>query len=273
MLIAQITDPHIKALGHLAYKRVSTEKNLKRCVEHVMALSTRPDIVLMTGDLTDFGRPAEYELLRTLIAPLNMPVFVIPGNHDTREGLRKAFGDHHYLPGKGEFIHYVIDEFPLRLIGLDTTIPGRPEGIMCEQRLAWLDKQLSEKPDTPTALFMHHPPVVTGINHMDVQNCGNAEALGELIERHKQVFHVLCGHLHRPVHTQWHGVTVTIAPSASHYVALELHADAPAQFNLEPPAVQLHQWRENSALISHLSFIGVFDGPHPFYDENGKLID
>ncbi|MEE9322471.1 MAG: phosphodiesterase [Granulosicoccus sp.] len=273
MLIAQITDPHIKAQGHLAYQKVDTEENLRRCVEHVMALSTRPDVVLMTGDLTDFGRPKEYALLRSLIVPLDMPVFVIPGNHDIREGLRKAFTDHSYLPQTGPYIQYVIDDYPFRLIGLDTTIPGKPEGVMCEERLQWLHQRLHEKPDTPTVLFMHHPPVITGIKHMDVQNCGNAEALGCLIEKHKQVFHILCGHLHRPVHTQWHGVTVTIAPSASHYVALELQDNAPPQFNLEPPSVQLHQWRENRTLISHLSFIGTFDGPHPFYDASGNLID
>ena len=272
MLIAQITDPHIKREGKLAYKRVDTAKNLAACVDHVVQLAEKPDLVLMTGDLTDFGRPDEYALLRRLLSPLDMPLYVIPGNHDHRENLRKAFGDHDYLKGDDEYLHYVVDEYPLRMIGLDTTIPGKPGGEMCATRLAWLDKKLSQEPDKPTILFMHHPPIITGIRHMDVQNCGNGEAFGELIERHPQVFQVLCGHVHRPIHTQWHGVTVTIAPSSSHYVALDTQENGPADWVLEPPAVQLHRWHEKS-LVSHLSFIGKFVGPYPFYDEHGNLID
>lgn len=272
MLIAQVTDPHIKAEGKLAYKKVDTALNLSHCVDHLMNLVIPPDLILMTGDLTDFGRPEEYELLRRLISPFDMPIFVVPGNHDDRINFRQAFSDHDYLPAKGEFLHYVVEEYPLRMIGLDTTIPGKPGGEMCSKRLEWLDRQLRAKPDAPTLLFMHHPPIKTGIEHMDVQNCGNSEALGVLVEQHPQVFQILCGHVHRPIHTQWHGVTVTIAPSSSHYVALDLREKGAADWFLEPPTVQLYQWTE-SAFISHLSFIGKYDGPHPFFDENGKLID
>ena len=88
MLIAQITDSHIKAQGRLAYKKVDTAANLHRCIHHLLNLEKRPNLVLMTGDLSDFGRPEEYQLLRKLIAPLNMPVYVIPGNHDERENFR-----------------------------------------------------------------------------------------------------------------------------------------------------------------------------------------
>lgn len=272
MLIAQVTDPHIKAKGRLAYKKVDTAGNLDRCLHHLINLNTLPDVVLMTGDLTDFGRVEEYELLRKLIAPLEMPVYVIPGNHDERENFREAFKDHQYLPQTGD-LRYVIDDFPLRMIGLDTTIPGKPGGELCSDRLAWVDQQLKIKPDSPTLIFMHHPPIETGIQHMDVQNCKNGDSFGRLLKRHPQVIQILCGHVHRPIHTQWYGVTVSIAPSASHYVALDLGVDSSADFCLEPPAVQLYQWCDDSHLVAHLSFIGEFDGPHPFFDKHGKLID
>lgn len=153
--------------------------------------------------------------------PLDMDVYFIPGNHDTRDGMRQAVKDHSYLPDRGDYLQYVIEGFSIRLLGLDTTIPCKPRGSMCEERLAWLDKQIVKKPLNPTELFMHHPLIETGIEHMDVQICGNGEALGDLLEKHKQVFQIFCGHVHRPIHTQWRGVTVTIAPSASHYVALD----------------------------------------------------
>lgn len=273
MLIAQITDTHIKAEGRLAYRKVDTACNLARCVEHLIALQPSPDVVLMTGDLTDFGRPEEYRRLRQLIAPLERPTYVIPGNHDNRENLRQAFVDHAYLPGDGEFLHYVVDDYPVRLIGLDTTIPGEPGGVMCDRRLAWLDETLRLEPRRPTVLFMHHPPFLAGIAHMDVQNCRGGDELGALVECHPQVMRILCGHVHRPIHLHWHGVTVSIAPSASHNVALDLTAQEPPSFRLEPPTCELHLWREGTGLISHLSFIGEFEGPYPFFDAEGNLID
>jgi 3',5'-cyclic AMP phosphodiesterase CpdA len=271
MLIAQITDPHIKTEGRLAYRTVDTAANLGRCIRHLLGLKQPPDVVLMTGDLTDFGREDEYRVLRRLIAPLTMPVYVIPGNHDERGNFRKAFFDHAYLPPAGDMC-YVIDDYPLRMIGLDTTIPGKPGGEVCPARLEWLDHQLRARPDAPTLLFMHHPPIITGIEHMDVQNCANADALGDVLELHPQVLQILCGHVHRPIHTLWRGVMVSIAPSASHYVALDLGENPPRDFYLEPPSVHLHQWRDGS-LVTHLSFVGAFEGPHPFFDEHGKLID
>ena len=272
MLIAQVTDPHIKAEGRLAYKKIDTAANLSACVDHLNHLVETPDLILLTGDLTDFGRPQEYELVRQLLAPLRMPLFVIPGNHDHRGNLLNAFNNHDYLPKDSEFLHYVIDDYPLRMIGLDTTIPGKPGGELCKQRLTWLEQQLRQQPDKPTLLFMHHPPIKTGIQHMDVQNCRNGETLGEMLEGYPQVFQILCGHVHRPIHTQWHGMTVTIAPSSSHYVALDTQENGPADWMLEPPSVQLHRWQDAS-LVSHLSFIGEFEGPHPFFDADGNLID
>lgn len=273
MLIAQVTDTHIKADGRLAYRRVDSAAKLARCVEHLNQLPDRPDVVLMTGDLVDLGLPEEYALLRRLIKPLEMPVYVIPGNHDDREALCEAFADHAYLPSQGPYLHYVLEHYPVRLIGLDTIVPGEPWGEMCARRLAWLDARLEEAPDRPTILFMHHPPFLTGLKNMDVQNCRNGEALGALIRRHPQVTRILCGHVHRPIQLHWHGVTASIAPSPSHSVAYNLSDEASHDFMLEPPTCQLHYWREGIGLISHLTFIGNFEGPFPFFDEDGKLID
>ena len=94
-----------------------------------------------------------------------------------------------------------------------------------------------------------------------------------LIERHPQVIRLLCGHVHRPIHLHWHGVTASIAPSPSHSVAYDLHEDASHDFLLEPPTCEVHYWREDTGLISHLIFIGDYQGPYPFCGEDGKYID
>jgi 3',5'-cyclic AMP phosphodiesterase CpdA len=271
MLIAQISDPHIKPEGQLAYRQVDTAKLLARAVEHVCRLEPRPDVVLGTGDLVDAGRAEEYRHLARLLAPLPMPVYLIPGNHDQREAMVASLPGHAYLPRSG-FLHYVIDEHPLRLIALDTLVTGQPGGALGAERLAWLDARLGEA-ERPTAIFMHHPPFATGIEYMDGQGLADGEAMRGVLARHSHVEAVLCGHLHRPIHLRWAGTVVTTAPSPAHQVTLDLRAGAPLTFTMEPPAILLHVWRPDTGLVTHTSFIGEYAGPYPFYDASGKLID
>ena len=272
MIIAQISDTHIKPAGKLAYRVVDTAGCLARGVAHLLAMAPRPDVVLATGDLVDAGRADEYRRLRHLLAPLPMPVFLIPGNHDDREALAAAFPEHDYFPKDGRFLQYVVEGYPLRLIGLDTLVPGENGGLMCEERLGWLDARLGEAPGRPTVLFMHHPPFATGIRHMDEQGLEGAERMREVVRRHPQVERVLCGHLHRPIQLRWAGTVASTAPSTAHQVVLDLREDAPGVFALEPPACQLHLWRPGTGLISHTSYIGAYPGPYPFR-EHGQLID
>jgi len=136
MLIAQISDMHVTAEGTLLYKRLDTAGYLERAVAHILGLDVRPDVVIATGDLVDGGKAEEYARLRGLLAPLPMPVYLIPGNHDARDSLRAAFPDHAYLPKEG-FLQYAIEDYPLRLIGLDTLVPRSEErrvGKECRSR-------------------------------------------------------------------------------------------------------------------------------------------
>lgn len=273
MLIAQITDTHVRSGGRLSYRQVDTAQKLRACVAHLNALDPAPDIVLHTGDLVDFGTTEEYATLREILARLAMPLFVIPGNHDDRAMMRQAFVDHAYLPRDGEFLHYAVEQYPLRIVALDTTIPGEHPGLLCERRLSWLDATLGAVPDKPTLIMMHHPPFVTGLANMDRQNCRNGEAMGAILRRHPQVTRIVCGHVHRPIHLHWFGVTASIAPSPSHSCVLDLRPDASHDLVMEPPACELHLWRPDTGLISHLSYIGDYGGRYPFFDAEGNLID
>ena len=135
MILCQISDLHIKPERRLAYGVVDTATMLERCVAHIGQLRQRPDAVIATGDLVDSGTPAEYSLLRELLAPLTMPLYLMPGNHDERRAMRQVFNDHSYLQSTSTFVQYVIDEHPLRLVALDTVIPGRV-GARCAKS-AW----------------------------------------------------------------------------------------------------------------------------------------
>jgi 3',5'-cyclic-AMP phosphodiesterase len=257
LLIAQITDTHIKPDGVLAYQRVDTAAFLARAIDHILRLDPRPDAVLATGDLVDAGTLEEYERLQRLLAPLPMPVYLIPGNHDDRDALRRVFTDHDYLPRDG-FIQYVVDAGPLRMIALDTLRPGSAGGLMDAARIAWLDARLAEAPTQPTLIFMHHPPFKTGIAYMDTIGLEGADALADVVRRHPQVERVVCGHLHRAIQARWAGTVAATAPSTAHQVALDLREDADLGFALEPPGYALHLWREGLGLVSHIATVGDY---------------
>jgi 3',5'-cyclic AMP phosphodiesterase CpdA len=268
MLIAQITDFHIKPRGRLAYRKVDTAGFLAAAVTELTRLDPAPDVVLATGDLVDFGLPEEYELLRELTAPLEAPFYLVPGNHDDRDNLRRAFPE--LFPREG-FLQYAIDAHALRIVALDTLIPRQSGGELCAERLAWLDATLAAAPERPTVVMMHHPPFLTGIRHMDAIGLTGRQGFAEVIARHPQVERILCGHLHRSIQAQVGGAIASTAPSTAHQVALDLRPDGPSRFMMEPPGYQLHLWRAGEPMVTHTAVIGSFAGPYPFFEE-GNLI-
>ncbi|MGD9616628.1 MAG: phosphodiesterase [Alphaproteobacteria bacterium] len=260
MMIAQISDPHIVLPGALLYGRVDTAEFLSRAVAELNRLDPPPNIVVVTGDLVDKGGTAEYDHLRSLLAPLAMPVFVIPGNHDSRETLRAAFGGDGYLPQDG-FLQYAVEDYPVRLVALDTHIPGEGGGELCADRLAWLDRTLAAAPQRPTAVMMHHPPFATGIERMDRAGLRGSDGFAAVIARHPQVERILCGHLHRAIERRFAGTVAGTAPSTAHQIRLDIRSGAPLRLMFEPPGYQLHLWRDG-ALVSHTAVFGDWPGPY-----------
>ena len=273
-LLVQLSDTHIRLPGQLAYRRVDTSALLAQAVASVLALAQAPTAVVVTGDLTDFGRPDEYAQLRKLLLPLACPVYLMPGNHDDRAALRHAFPEHPWLRESGDaFLQYAVDLGGLRLVAIDTTVTRAPHGELDGARLAWLAATLAEDRTTPTIVAMHHPPFATFIGHMDeigLQQGGRE--LAAVIADHPQVERIVCGHLHRSIQARFAGTIAMTAPSTAHAVALDLASDAASEFAMQPPGFLVHAWSPTGGVVSHLAFSGAFDGPYPFHDEGG-LID
>ncbi|KQW44924.1 MULTISPECIES: metallophosphoesterase [unclassified Roseateles] len=263
-LLVQLSDPHITHPGRLISGRVDTAAALRHAVDRVLQVRPRPVAVLISGDLVDAGHPSEYAQLRDLLAPLTaagLPLALLPGNHDARAPLQETFagisGVQCGAPGHAA-IQYALDlPGPLRLVVLDSLMPGRPEGGFDASRLSQAQALLAERPATPTIVALHHPPHGTGLAAMDAM--GLQQGLTEfegLIASHPQVDRVVCGHLHRMTLGRIAHASVISAPSTAHQVALDLAPDAPLAIALEPAGWLIHAWGPGMPLVSHLAVAG-----------------
>lgn len=274
VLVAQISDLHIKAPGSLAYGRVDTARALERCVAALNALDPAPDFVVISGDLADTPTAAEYEYLGRLLQPLELPYAAVPGNHDSRALMRAALPKAPYAFASGA-LDQKIEVGGLDLLLLDSSVQGKPHGELGEPSLQWLETTLASSTDRPALLFLHHPPFATGIWHMDRQNLHNAGELAAIVRRHPRVQLIACGHVHRATLTLFAGRPCTICPAPNHAVDLDLAQLREPSFKVEPPALHLHTWFPGEGfgtLVTHQVPIGTFDGPHPFFGPDGKLL-
>jgi 3',5'-cyclic-AMP phosphodiesterase len=272
--VAQISDLHIKPPGTLAYGRVDTAKALERCVAALNAFEPTLDFLVISGDLADTPTAEEYEYLKRLLAPLKLPFAGIPGNHDDRDLMRAAFPKAAYAFPSGA-LNQKIEVGGLDLLLLDSSVHGRPHGELDAPTLQWLDTALASSIDRPALVFLHHPPFVAGIWHMDRQNLQNAAELEPIIRRYPRVRIIATGHVHRATLTMFAGVPCTICPAPNHAVDLDLARLREPSFRVEPPAFHLHTWFEGEGfgqLVTHHVPIGEFDGPHPFFGPDGKLL-
>lgn len=256
MLLCQISDPHIVGEGTLAYGRIDTPRMLERCVGKILALPRRPDAVIATGDLTDHGTAEEYGLLRELLVPLTMPVYLAVGNHDDRGALQAAFPDHPHLVGENRFVQYTVEDLDVRLVVLDTLVPGAPGGALCAQRLGWLDQRLAES-DRPTVIAQHHPPFRTGMTTMDAMTLADPAAEAAVVGRYGHVERIISGHYHRNIQARFAGTVASVCPSIAHQLLLDLMPGADIRFTFEPSGFHLHLWN-GTQLVTHTATVEDF---------------
>jgi 3',5'-cyclic AMP phosphodiesterase CpdA len=208
--------------------------------------------VLITGDLVDGGTLAEYELLRDVLAPLDARYVLLTGNHDEPDVLRSVFTDAAIPPARPA--HFVVDDLPVRLVAVDTTIAGRHDGELTDDELAWLDRTLGGAPERPTIVAMHHPPFVTGMWWMDYGGLDAAPTMRSIVDRHPQVAAVLSGHVHRAIHTTWGSTLVATAPAVTYQSCLALETGgAPLVTDVVAP-IPLLWWDGQTMLAGHTDY-------------------
>ena len=252
MLIAQISDTHILAPETDHPAATLRAECLRRCVADIN--QHHPDAVIFTGDTVQHGQPEEYAHLRELLAPLKAPLYLVPGNRDDKQALRSAFTDHAYLSTTGEFLNYTIEDYDIRLVGVDSTLAGERKGRFCEKRQAWLDKTLSEQQDRPTLLFIHHPPFDVDAHYVGgYRHAEEATALEDIVSRNTNVIGLFCGHVHWLVERDWAGTQARIMPS----IAVDLRKGIDEIEARKQPIYVLHRLSDKAGIVSQARRVGT----------------
>jgi 3',5'-cyclic-AMP phosphodiesterase len=249
-VLAQLSDPHVEA----GPGDGPSSRALAAAVAAVLRLDPAPDAVLLSGDITNNADAASYERVRDLLAPLQMPVHVLPGNHDSREALRTWFTEDPVAGAHGAPFRYALRCGGLRLVVCDTTQPGREDGRLDAGALAWLEACLAEDPSAATIVAMHHPPLLTGIGGLDAIGLPEADrlALGAVLSRFGQVRRVVAGHVHRGAFGMLGGCGVFACPSLFQEARLELRPDAAIALAPGNPAFGVHALLAGGEVVTHI---------------------
>ncbi len=238
VVLAHLSDTHIDA-GARSAERTA------RVVAYLAGLRTPPDAVLVTGDLADHGTEAEYERFRALV-DLPVPVLFAPGNHDDRGPYRKALAD----DDAAGPINRAYEIGGVLILMADSSIPGRADGLLGDDTLAWLDARLAERPDRPALIAFHHPPVPLGMPFVDGIRQFAEHRLAALVDRHPQVVALLCGHAHTGAATTFAGRPLLVAPGVVSTSTLPFETEAIVDLD-QPPMIAFHLLDEQRRLTTH----------------------
>lgn len=246
-LLVQITDTHILPPGELLYGQVDTAIHLRDRVEEINRIRPVPDVVMITGDLVENPSLASYEHFKELIKTVSMPVYVIPGNHDDPAMMVEYFADTPYFPASHLTCQYTVDDFEFRILGLNSYFAGSELPEYDGLRLEWLRTEL-QKSEKPTLIAIHHPPMKTGIEFIDMGGSEWFSPLASLLAEHPQVHLVICGHCHTDLIGRIGNVPVYMAGSTAHQLVAARGVDIAPSFDTGSIPPVLHHFLDGSFL-------------------------
>jgi len=260
--VLQISDTHIVPHGALVSGRLDTADALERLVTRITSIRDQIgsiDALLVSGDLSDDGSTESYERFTSLIAPLDLPTYVIPGNHDARDPMRTVFTDSLPLFGPLNWARQIGE---IHLIGLDTLVEGKGLGTLAPDSLSFLENELSQARGLPVLLALHHPPFACGIKFMDAIGLTNKDDLCSVVAEYSGTLRMVCGHIHNMIVSDIAGHIAISAPSPCSTFAYDRRSDAPVGFRTQEDGCLLHRWNGGFQTIRIGPMAG--SGPFPF---------
>lgn len=254
MKLIHLTDPHLVAPGTDLYQ-LDPEYRLRKAIANINQHHADAEVCIITGDLADIADPTAYDILKDLLLDLVPPWHIIIGNHDDRDTVKTYFPN--IASDSNGFLQSVVECSEGKLFLLDTVQAGTHRGAYCEERCAWLDKQLTHFADENVFLFSHHPPFKVGIPVMDKISIGDDDTarLNSVMKRHKNVRHLFFGHLHRPVHGSWLGISFSTIRSTNHQVWLDFTSTEEIPGSHEPPAYAVALIEGNQIVIHNHDYM------------------
>jgi len=210
--ILHVSDTHFVGDGELLHERIDSDKNLAELFDGFAKANARPEAIVFTGDLADKGRADAYERLRALVEPaaekLGAEVIWVMGNHDERVAFRRGLLDED--GEQSEPVDRVFDINGLRIIALDSTVPGQHYGEISDEQLEWLRRELEVPAPDGTLIALHHPPVPSPLGLLALVELKDQDKFAEAIAG-TDVRGILGGHLHYSTHSTFAGVPVSVA--------------------------------------------------------------
>lgn len=255
-----LTDTHFVPAGQRLYGLDPAER-LVRAVDVINETHRDIDFVIITGDLAHWGEDGAYASLRQSLASLRAPALFMMGNHDKRSAFFRFFPEADR--DADGFVQFVRTSDDATIVALDTLNEAAPDhvGVLCEARLAFLEKALRDAPaDRPLLLFQHHPPFDTGLRYMDRIKLANGEDEWAVIARTRRPDYMFMGHVHRPITGTWRGIPFQIQRALIHQVAFDFETDGHIPGSHEPPDYSLVNVGRDGLVIHQCSFL--YEGPH-----------
>lgn len=211
--VLQITDTHLFSDPAGELYGVNTRRSLTSVLQHVTVTGINADLLLLTGDLSHDETAESYEVLKSLIATLEIPTYCLPGNHDNAVFLESRLEN----TTDGGIAVVELDQWSFVL--LDSSVPGAVEGYVSEEVLQKLDALLTRLVGEPNGVkhvlvAIHHNPVNVGSAWMDRIGVQNGEALFSVLNKYNAVKGVICGHIHQELQTRVNNIAVYGTPSS-----------------------------------------------------------
>ncbi len=197
LLVAQVTDIHLTDDPQQLVMGVNTEASYRAILAELKALQPAPHLLLLTGDLTQDGSEPAYARLQQSLELLGIPAYCLPGNHDTVSIMAKEL--------RGCAVHWdsCFSAGGWQFIPLNSAIEGQVHGYLAAASLDWLDLQLSDRPDLPTLIAVHHPAIALGCEWIDKSGLQNQAEFWQICDRHPQVRLIISGHAHQAFDTDF----------------------------------------------------------------------
>ena len=265
--LIQLSDLHLVSPGKLTSKVLDTNAILEETINEILSKKDyfgQIDGLVVTGDISDDGSMESYLSAYEKLSKLNVPILVIPGNHDLRDPMRKVFHENVQFSKNSSQFDWVFKFDETLIIGLDTLVEGENFGFLEEKSLDFLSHQLSNNSGSDLVLLIHHPPIKTGIYFMDQIGLKNSSDLSECLKATNRPIKILCGHVHGVYHGLLGIHPVVSAPSICSAFEFNRQEFAPVGFNKGPTGYAYLETSSNGFWTSIPSNYG--NGPLKFSD-------